>query len=231
MTYMTVPQHKNPLPQGSWNLQFGRPFLGHYYYMYVLNLSYSCLGIEKKMFKEKYQFYTFYPQITPLPTLGLGGGVMKFTICCLLTPQMLHNKFGEDWPRSSWEEDVLRRRRTPTHSNRLSASDSGDLKSKANIYNWFSDNFVHKLIIINKHVNNYVKSKSTMVHPLFSFFSIYFFVCLFGFLGFFRGGGERPFRPPLIPPVVIDRTIHYQSNNSILLTKSWVTGRNNYNAP
>ena len=31
---------------------------------------------------------------------------MKLTISCLLTLQMLHTKFGTDWPSSSSEEDV-----------------------------------------------------------------------------------------------------------------------------
>ena len=31
---------------------------------------------------------------------------MKLTISCLLTLQMLHTKFSEDKPSSSWEEDV-----------------------------------------------------------------------------------------------------------------------------
>ena len=44
---------------------------------------------------------------------------MKFTISSLLTPQMLHTEFCQDWPSSSWEEDVNHNaRRTPTHSNR-----------------------------------------------------------------------------------------------------------------
>ena len=52
-------------------------------------------------------------------------GVMKFIISCLLTLQMLHTKFGYDWPSSFWVEDVNAwrtthdgRRLTPTHGNR-----------------------------------------------------------------------------------------------------------------
>ena len=45
------------------------------------------------------------------------GRVMKFTISCLLTLQMLQIKYNLDWPSSSWEGDVNARRMT-THSNR-----------------------------------------------------------------------------------------------------------------
>ena len=54
--------------------------------------------LEKKIFKEIHQFYTFYPKIT---SSWRGGGGMKFTIYCLLTLQMLHTKFGQDWLSSS----------------------------------------------------------------------------------------------------------------------------------
>ena len=56
---------------------------------------------------------------------------MKFTISCLLTLQMLHTKFGKDWPSSSWEEDVNARRTTDDDGRQPRAighlSDSGDL--------------------------------------------------------------------------------------------------------
>ena len=64
------------------------------------------LSKEKDFLKEI--FYTFYPQITP----PLGGGVMKFTISCPLTLQMLYTKFGYDWLSNSCEEDVNARRTT-----------------------------------------------------------------------------------------------------------------------
>ena len=51
---------------------------------------------------------------------------MKFTISCLLTLQMSHTKFGEDWPSSFRDEDVNERRTTddalrwtPTDSNKV----------------------------------------------------------------------------------------------------------------
>ena len=42
--------HKNPYPGGHEIYNFGRPFLGHYYY--ILSLSKSFPGVEKKIFKE-----------------------------------------------------------------------------------------------------------------------------------------------------------------------------------
>ena len=55
MTYMAMPPHKNPCPRGHEIYNFGRPFLGHHYY--ILGLSDLCLGIEKKIFKEIMHFY------------------------------------------------------------------------------------------------------------------------------------------------------------------------------
>ena len=43
---------------------------------------------------------------------------MKFTICYLLTLQILHTKFGRDWPSSFWA-DVNTWWLMPTHSNVL----------------------------------------------------------------------------------------------------------------
>ena len=66
---------------------FGRPFLGHHWYMYIFHL---CSGeIENKIFRVLHQFYTFYNRI-----FSCWGEcmVMKFTISCLLTLQMLHIK-------------------------------------------------------------------------------------------------------------------------------------------
>ena len=55
MTYMATPVHKNPCPRGHEIYNFGRPFLGHHYY--ILGLSDLCLGIEKNIFKEIMQFH------------------------------------------------------------------------------------------------------------------------------------------------------------------------------
>ena len=50
MTYMAMPLHMNPCPQGNEFYNLGSPFLGHHYY--ILSLSNLCLGVEKKIFKE-----------------------------------------------------------------------------------------------------------------------------------------------------------------------------------
>ena len=52
---MATHQHKNPCPRGHAIYNVGRHFLGHHYY--ILGLSDLCLGIEKKIFKEKMQFH------------------------------------------------------------------------------------------------------------------------------------------------------------------------------
>ena len=86
-----MPQHRNPCPGGHEIYNFGRPFLGHHNYIH--SLSVLCLGVEKKIFKEIHQFYTFYTKIT---SSWDGEGVMNFTISCLFTLQLLHTKFGKD---------------------------------------------------------------------------------------------------------------------------------------
>ena len=65
---MTTPHHRNPCPRGHEIYNFDRGFLAHYYY--IFSLSARCTGVEKKIFKEIHQFYTFYPKITS----PLGGG-------------------------------------------------------------------------------------------------------------------------------------------------------------
>ena len=77
MTYMATPLHKNPCPRGHEIYNFGRPFLGHHYY--ILGLSDLCLGVETKIFKEIMYFH--YITIWPRPcTRTPAPGVMKFTI-------------------------------------------------------------------------------------------------------------------------------------------------------
>ena len=66
MTYMATPWHKNPCPEGHKDQNFGRPFLSHYYYIHVFNLSDSCPGVEMKIFSEIHQIYT------NLSPLGVG---------------------------------------------------------------------------------------------------------------------------------------------------------------
>ena len=59
--------------------------------------------------------------ILPQNYLPLGVGVMKFIISFLLTLQMLHTKFDQDWHSNSREEDGNAHERRTTmdanHSN------------------------------------------------------------------------------------------------------------------
>ena len=63
---MATPQHKKPCPIGHEIYNFGRPFLGHDYY--IISLSDLCLGIKFK----KYINLHFLPS-NYLP-LEWGGG-------------------------------------------------------------------------------------------------------------------------------------------------------------
>ena len=73
MTYMATPYHK--IHRGHEIYNFGRPFLGHHYF--ILSLSDLCLGVERKFYITIYlvylilvleerihKFYTFYSNIT-----------------------------------------------------------------------------------------------------------------------------------------------------------------------
>ena len=66
---------------------------------------------------------------------------MKLTISCLLTLQMLHTKFGKDWPSSSWEEDVNARHTTDDDGRQPIAighlSYSADLKNSVDLTNFY----------------------------------------------------------------------------------------------
>ena len=55
MTYMAMPEHKKPCPEGHEIYNFGTPFLGHHI-NYKLGLSNLCMGVEKKIFKEILHF-------------------------------------------------------------------------------------------------------------------------------------------------------------------------------
>ena len=57
-------QHNNPCPGGNEINNFGRPFLGHYYF--TLSLYEPCLGVEKKHIN----FTIFIPKSPPLPWAG-----------------------------------------------------------------------------------------------------------------------------------------------------------------
>ena len=52
-----MPSQKNPCPRGHEIYNFGRTFLGHYYYIiiiYIFSLPDLCLRVEKKICKEIY---------------------------------------------------------------------------------------------------------------------------------------------------------------------------------
>ena len=65
--------------------------------------------------EEDYFKNTSILHFSPQKYLPLGLGVMKFTSSCLLTLQMLHTKFGKDWPSSFWD---VNGRRTTHYDNR-----------------------------------------------------------------------------------------------------------------
>ena len=76
MTNMVMPQHKIPWPSIHQIYNFGtRYLLGNHYC--ILCQSDLCLGVEKKIFKEIHQFYTFKPKL--ISPWSRGGGGMKFT--------------------------------------------------------------------------------------------------------------------------------------------------------
>ena len=56
---MATLYHRNPFPGGHEMYKFGRGFLD---YHYIFTLSAGCTGVKKKIFKEIYQLYTFYPK-------------------------------------------------------------------------------------------------------------------------------------------------------------------------
>ena len=70
---------------------------------------------------EDINFILFTPKLSPL-----GVGVMKFTSSCLINLQMLCTKLGQDWPSSSWKEDVYEGRMTDDRCQPIAISDSGD---------------------------------------------------------------------------------------------------------
>ena len=67
---MATPLRKNPCPGGHEIYNFGRPFLGHHYY--ILNLSDICIGGKKKILRRnnafsQYDLYGHTPAQEPLP--------------------------------------------------------------------------------------------------------------------------------------------------------------------
>ena len=57
-----MPQHKNLRHRGHKSYNFLKSFLGHH--CCKLSLFEPCSGVDKKIFKEIHQFYTFCPKIT-----------------------------------------------------------------------------------------------------------------------------------------------------------------------
>ena len=59
-----------PCPGGYEIYNSGRPTLGHHDYMYILSLYNPCSRVEKNVFKEIHQFYTFTPTLSSLGVEG-----------------------------------------------------------------------------------------------------------------------------------------------------------------
>ena len=79
-----------------------------------------CIRVETNIFKEKFQFYTFYPKITS--SLQLGGGVHEIYNVLSPYPRDAAYKIWLRLPSSSWEDVNGRRtsqdtRRTTTDAN------------------------------------------------------------------------------------------------------------------
>ena len=77
MTQMVRLLHKNHCLRGHEIYNFGRPFLGHHYY--ILGLSDLCLGEEKKIYKKNNAFSLY--DIWPHPstrTLARGREIYNF---------------------------------------------------------------------------------------------------------------------------------------------------------
>ena len=68
-------------------------------FLVIITIYSVCLTYaqEWRRFLKKYINLTlFTPKLS-----SLGNGLMKYTISCLLTQQMLHSKLGKDWLSSS----------------------------------------------------------------------------------------------------------------------------------
>ena len=77
MTYMTIPQHKDPCPGGHESNNLGRPFLGDHYY--ILSLSAIFMGVEKKIFKEIMYFHYMTYTTTSQHKNPSPGGYERYT--------------------------------------------------------------------------------------------------------------------------------------------------------
>ena len=76
MTYMVTPLHKNLCPRCHEIYNFRRPFLVRHYY--ILGLSDLCLGVEKKIFKEKMHFHYMTYMAKPLHPYPRGHEIYNF---------------------------------------------------------------------------------------------------------------------------------------------------------
>ena len=76
---MATPKHKNPCPRGHEVHTFGRPFLGHYYY--ILSLSDLCLGVKTKILKEIMHFHYMTNMATPQNKNPCPRGQEMFNVC------------------------------------------------------------------------------------------------------------------------------------------------------
>ena len=81
---MATPQSKNPCPGVDENYKFGKPFLGHHYYIH--SLSGLCLGVNK-IFKGIMHFLYMTDMAMPLHKKPCPPGVIKLTI--LVDPFMV----------------------------------------------------------------------------------------------------------------------------------------------
>ena len=97
------------------------PSLDHHYYTLSLSELYS--GVEKILLRNTLIFTLFTPKLPPLWV-----GVMKFTISCLLTLEVLHK--GQRFS-SSWEGNINALRMMPDDGHQLIAI--GHLKHCSNL--------------------------------------------------------------------------------------------------
>ena len=91
MSHMAMLQYKNPCPRGHRIINFGSPFL------LIITIYIVCENMprskEEDISRNTSMFHFF---LFNYLLLRFGWRVIKFTIPCLLTLQMLHTKFGQD---------------------------------------------------------------------------------------------------------------------------------------
>ena len=122
INYMTMPKHRNPCPGGHEITKFGRQLLGYHYYIHVTILSDLCLWVKKTIFKKNNAFSLWIIWTQPSTRTPVFG-IMKFTISCPFTLQMLHTK-GQDWHSSSSVNFYVKSTFTSTTFTTLSKTQS-----------------------------------------------------------------------------------------------------------